>query len=137
MHLKSILVTALFFPLSAALADPAPPSPVDRTALTESITEISVVGDAPYAAPPDFLSLDIRLEQTAANAADALSQLDSRNEKLKQAATTACPEAVVRSRGDKFIPLSGAILNLKSGTPLTINAPYLLTVEKLRTPANW
>jgi len=111
---------------SLVLAEPpiAPPP-------GEGLTEISVVGDAPFIAPPDFLTVEVKLEQTAATAVDAFSQLDARSTKIAETAAAACPSASAHSRGDKILPLTGALLNLKSGSPLSVQRTLAVDCAKV------
>ena len=83
-------------------------------------TEISVVGDAHLAAPPDFVIVSVRLEQTAAGGDEALTQLDGRGNALAQAAKGVCENALVRTRGDKFVAATTGPLQLKGTTPITV-----------------
>lgn len=124
MRFISIPVCLLIAPLFAH---------ADNAAPAEGLTEISVVGDAPYIAPPDSFTIDISLDQTGASASEAFSQLDNRVSRLTDLAHSACPESVLRSRGDKFLPATSGSLTMKSGAPLNIQRTVSVDCSKVES----
>ncbi len=108
----AILALTFSAATSAQAADPSVPESM--------ATEIAVVGDAPFAAPPDRVTVSVRFDQTAAGAEEASSQLDARADTLTQRIKTICADAAIRMRGDKYVPPAPGPLQLKAGAPITI-----------------
>jgi len=89
-------------------------------------TEISVVGDAPFAAPPDRVTVSVRFDQTAATAEEASTQLDSRGDALSQKLKSICADGTVRPRGDRYGSNTPGPLQLKGGAPVTVQRTLAL-----------